>query len=1145
VPHQQSDHETAANAPHVELLTPWADAGLRIRSLALAHYAHALVTTIGEFFVEHPPHQGMDLCLGMAMLPNGKCIARAELRPNRLNASAFKEFLAQVKSLPRPPVHGGPVAFVVRLLIAGGRPDREPDARNDPPTGFVWAVKKAEAECAPMPSQPGPWARWMTACRQAFSRLRNVFLSRPPAKPALPVLPSSPPVFQLRAEDRTIERLTEMMEKLPELAHLHLWRGQLYQQRQEYEAAIADYSAYLSRQPADAQGYFERGVCQHLAGSREKALADYNEALVHNPRAAAALIWRARLYMELAAVDRALQDVAAAQEIDPWEPEWLLVRAKMLATQGRFDEAEADLDRALQLDPHHAELHFIRAMVYRDRPRPADRVVADCELAIAGFSAALRLNRDHVAAYAHRAGMRQQIGDLEGAMADCDEALRRDANHGFAHALRGHIHLRHGDHRKAIADCEEALRLGTDGWLVQLTLADAHLGENELEEAMTACEAALKLSPQHAGVLVLRAKVQMQMGLLEAALDDASAAIGLAPAWNAPRALRGNLHGLRGEPAKALADLNEALRLEPADAAARYNRGVASFQQKEYADSLEDFNEAERLGFREAMLYFMRATVHLQQIEPERARGDLDEALRVDPECAPALNMRANLLLHQGQHDAAMRDYDELIRLCPNVAAAYGNRAGAWIQLGQPEKAEQDFREAVQLDPGRAEAYALQSLLTEAAFHHGREDFPQAIARASEALRSDPECGPAYALRAAAYWYMEQHVEAVEDYNKLLEMEEWPSFSTLSSRGQVSAEMGEFQNALEDLNRAIDVESKGVPPRTLAYAHSGRALARAGLGRFEEAARDFEASIRNCPANAWVHYNYGLMYHQLGKPEAAAVCFQLALDLREPPLTPRKRERARGYVRRFQQTVEKQEISGQAQPPKRPEAESHLLELLKLAPDDLAIRRFITIWALENGKQAFAREQAEAALSIEAADAVKYDGNPLGRMLRGLVGLWEKDWAGAEGDFRAIIAKAPKDFAARNNIALALVEQDDPEKQRQALEYAVANLGDHPKNADALSTLGWVHFRRGEFDQAESTLDQAAQAAGSKLDSDTATYLAHIRHHRKRDWEAKGILENVLTKGRTFSMRPEALLLYAEVKDAAKPPCLPNSDPLG
>ena len=114
---------------------------------------------------------------------------------------------------------------------------------------------------------------------------------------------------------------------------------------------------------------------------------------------------------------------------------------------------------------------------------------------------------------------------------------------------------------------------------------------------------------------------------------------------------------------------------------------------------------------------------------------------------------------------------------------------------------------------------------------------------------------------------------------------------------------------------------------------------------------------------------------------------------------------------------------------------------------------------------------------------------------------------------------------------MALVEQDDPAKKQRALDYAEANLRDNKNNPDALSTLGWVHFRRNEFDQAGLALDQAVKAAGGSLhDADTATYVAHVLHQREQDREAKAILEPLLKTDRPFSMRPEALELCEKLK---------------
>lgn len=207
-----------------------------------------------------------------------------------------------------------------------------------------------------------------------------------------------------------------------------------------------------------------------------------------------------------------------------------------------------------------------------------------------------------------------------------------------------------------------------------------------------------------------------------------------------------------------------------------------------------------------------------------------------------------------------------------------------------------------------------------------------------------------------------------------------------------------------------------------------------------------------------------------------------------------------------------------------------------MASDHLTTLQVATIRDLENGKLADAKAQAEAALRIEASDPKKYSHSNVGRMLRGLVALWEKNWPEAEKYFQKIILENPNDFAARNNLALALVEQNDPDKRRRALTYAEANYRENKNSPDALSTLGWVRFRRHEFDQAGLALDQCLKATGGTLTNDVATYLAYVLYHQDRKWQAREILEGILKSDQPFSMRPEAKELYEKVKDEKRSP---------
>ena len=84
-------------------------------------------------------------------------------------------------------------------------------------------------------------------------------------------------------------------------------------------------------------------------------------------------------------------------------------------------------------------------------------------------------------------------------------------------------------------------------------------------------------------------------------------------------------------------------------------------------------------------------------------------------------------------------------------------------------------------------------------------------------------------------------------------------------------------------------------------------------------------------------------------------------------------------------------------------------------------------------------------------------------MLSGRVALWEKHWAEAEAFFKEVVSEEPNNFAARNYLAMALVEQNDPAKKSNAQKLAFKNYEADKQNVDAISTLCWVYYRNGDF----------------------------------------------------------------------------------
>jgi len=199
---------------------------------------------------------------------------------------------------------------------------------------------------------------------------------------------------------------------------------------------------------------------------------------------------------------------------------------------------------------------------------------------------------------------------------------------------------------------------------------------------------------------------------------------------------------------------------------------------------------------------------------------------------------------------------------------------------------------------------------------------------------------------------------------------------------------------------------------------------------------------------------------------------------------------------------------------------------LKASPDDLRTRLVAAQWALETDQIDEAKTQAERALAI---DSRSLDA----QILRGVVALFQKDFKEAEKWFQDAHLQSPSNFAASNNLALALCEQNDDAKSLRALEYANSNYQAYQKNADAASTLGWVLYKRGEKDRAELALRQALSATTSS--ADTVFYAAQLSFDRGRKYEAKVLLKAVLGSKRPFAMRKEATALFDKVKDEENP----------
>ncbi|HPM79921.1 MAG TPA: tetratricopeptide repeat protein [Candidatus Anammoximicrobium sp.] len=891
----------------------------RVHQEAFVHFVAAFDRTLKSFVRKTEAQQGVDVQIGYAMFPGDRRLIDLQIHPETLPPHVVAELRMELEELRQPPVEGGPVSFCCRTMLWGGANDRHPpflfpfSRQFTRRAGSFDKLLMEAAGLAPdrRGSSGGAAASRGKAAGVLLSFLRRAArwlggTSRRPAAeprvatpdPAVAPPETRPPIPDPAdpARGYTLEELTALIARYPRYAPLYGLRAELFEQREEYDRAIEDYTAWLALRPAQAEIYSRRAMACCAAGNQQQGLKDLTAALQLDPAHVAALAGRGMIYLQLGAWDQALADFDAAIDRDRRNPSLQLQRGRVLIARGDYPRAVEALTQALRLDPNHDAAHAWRALARRRASAtPSDEVI---RAMLADFDNAIEIQPDHAGYHLYRAEVRLGAGDFSGAAADCGFVLAREPESGEAHALRGIARQRLGDSAGAVEDCTAAIEHDAASDDVYVARAFAHEDLGNADEALSDCDAALELDPQDAVACNLRGTIRLKLGDVDEAAEDFEAAVQMQPDWALPYANRGNICRARGDNEGAVREYSRALQLDPQLVFAHLNRALAWADQQEDEKALEDFAAAVRIAPEIAGAYVERAWLRMRREEYDAALADLSEALRLQPDLAPAWFHRGRLHLQQGNYDEALRDFDRLIDLVPDLAAAYSSRGSVWIQKGEQDKADADFQQAIVCEPGMAEAFAIERLLLEAAYHGRREEFDEAVSRATEAIEMDEECLPAYAIRAGAYWYSEQSVEAIDDFTRLIAENE-DDFHALAGRGQVYAELGEFDLALTDLGRAIALGRKRGSKTGLAYAYNGRALALAGLGRLEEALRDFDRSLRDAPGNAWLHYNRGVVFHHLGRHREAAACFQQALDKTDPALPPKKRERARGFLRRF------------------------------------------------------------------------------------------------------------------------------------------------------------------------------------------------------------------------------------------------------
>jgi len=273
-------------------------------------------------------------------------------------------------------------------------------------------------------------------------------------------------------------------------------------------------------------------------------------------------------------------------------------------------------------------------------------------------------------------------------------------------------------------------------------------------------------------------------------------------------------------------------------------------------------------------------------------RDNLDEAIKsftraieISPSFLKAYESRAAAFSQKQAFDGAISDYTKVIELNPKSVTAYYGRGIAHEHKRELNLAIVDYTKATELSP------SLFTFLSRGRVLVKNRLYDQAVANYSEALAKDKNTPDAVYIhqRGLAFLLRGDLELALADFNKALELRPTES-EFYNSRGQYYAAKKEYTKAVGDYTSAIKWRwgVKGVPGTYNLQPHNylaNRGMAYFGLGNYDAALDDLNRAISLVPQIAPTYHKRAAVYEAKGDAKRALQDRNTAIDVENKSLT--------------------------------------------------------------------------------------------------------------------------------------------------------------------------------------------------------------------------------------------------------------------
>ncbi|KAF9428379.1 TOM (translocase of outer membrane) complex component [Podila epigama] len=340
--------------------------------------------------------------------------------------------------------------------------------------------------------------------------------------------------------------------------------------------------------------------------------------------------------------------------------------------------------------------------------------------------------------------------------------------------------------------------------------------------------------------------------------------------------------------AAAIAKLTSAQRAE--HAATLKTRGNAMYSAKKWDEAIRYYTQA--IAFLpDGIFYSNRAACYSLIGEYEKVVEDTTMALKLKPAYVKAIGRRAHAYELLGKHQEAMHDFTALCILDGFKNETFAQSMERNLKLVADAKAKEILKTredrlpsstfiSAYLDsfrkmptpeekPEEEETGDAQFQLAE--YYVGQRQYKQAMEAYNKAIELDAtHMAKALNMRGTFTFLMGDSKKALVDFDKAIEID--PNYvQTYIKRGSIFMEQADAARTFQEFETAISIDAKD--PNI--YYHRGQV--HFITGDYESAGKDYIKSIELEPTFVFSHIQYGVSLYKLGKISDAFGIFKDAL----------------------------------------------------------------------------------------------------------------------------------------------------------------------------------------------------------------------------------------------------------------------------